>query len=215
MRALYVILLVFITSQAAMAKKTWEKDPTGWSGEECQRVQEMSPWCSESYKPLSGDIHYLIKAQWVSPVILCAEAREEQLESERNLEFLKERYIAKLEKEGIDEDTVIKFRVYPMKGVGMVGQNLHMLYAGDPFFEDLSEKIKLVKNKDRDDYLSPLDIEPLGGSLSEGFQVFFRNEGFISSQTWRAELVIDSDAGEFKFVFEPRKMKPADFELKL
>lgn len=215
MRTLYVILLMLFTLQNALAQKTWEKDPTAWTEDDCQRVQKKSPWCKESYKHLSGDNHYLIKAQWVSPVVLCAEAREEQLKAGKELEFLKERFTTKLEMEGLLENDVIKFKVYPMKGVGSIGQNLHTLFTGDPFFENLSEKIKLVKNKDRDDYISHVDLKPLGSSLSEGFQVFFRNDGFISHQTWRVELIIDSGAGEFKFVFEPRKMKPVDFKLKL
>ena len=213
MKTISILVLLLVISQSAIAKKTWEKKPADWSIQDCQKVQEFSPWCSESYLPLSGDSHYLIKAQWVSPVIVCSEVREEQLEAGESLEFMKAHYNEKLKQEGIDKNKIIKFRVYPKKGLGMVGQNLRDLYLGDPFFEGLSEKISLIKNKKRDDSLSPLEFKPLGSTLSDGFEVSFQNDGFISQRTWRADLLIESEAGEFKFIFEPRKMRP--FELKL
>ena len=214
MKALSIVLLLLITALPALAKKTWEKNPKNWSLEDCERVQTSSPWCSESYKPLSGDDHYLVKAQWVSPVIVCAEAREEQLDSGQDLKYLQERYNERLKQEGLDKNKIIKINVFPMKGVGMVGQNLHELYSSDPFFRDLSQNIKLVRNKNRDDFISPKDFKPLGSSLSDGFQVVFPNDGFISARTWRAELLLESEAGEFKFIFEPRKMKPFDLKFK-
>jgi hypothetical protein len=164
--------------------------------------------------PLSGDNHYLIKAQWVSPVIVCSEAREVQLETGEDVEFMKAKYRERLNQEGIEKNKIIKFRVYPKKGLGMVGQNLRDLYLGDPFFEDLEENITLIKNKDRDNFLSPMEFKPLGSTLSDGFEVSFQNDGFISQRTWRADLLIESSAGEFKFIFEPRKMRPYEVKLK-
>lgn len=215
MKALYVVLLFLMTALPALAKKSWEKNPKDWTLDDCDHVLTMSPWRSESYKPISGDDHYLVQAQWVSGVVVCAEAREEQLDSGEDMKFLQERYAERLEQEGLVKEKVIKIKVFPMKGVGMVGQNLHELYSSDPFFAGLPDKIKLIRNKNRDDFIKPKEFGPLGSSLSEGFQVVFPNNGFISARTWRAELLLDTDAGEFKFIFEPKKMKPFDFKLKM
>lgn len=206
-----LLSLMLVAFQNSAAKKTWEKDPLGWSEKACQKVLEDSPWCKEGYKPLSGNSHYILKIQWVSPILLFAEAREEQLHDGKDLDFLKATFESKVAEEGLEEGDLIKFRVFPMKGHGMIGQNLHALSLYDPFFEELADNVILTKNNDRDKFLLPLDLKPIGKTLDDGFQLIFENKDFVTSLTKRVDLLFNSQAGEIKVKFDLKKMKPQEF----
>ena len=207
----FLLSLILIAFQNAAAKKTWEKDPLSWSEKECQKVLETSPWCKEGYKHLSGNSHYLVKVQWVSPILLFAEARQEQLHKGKGLDFLKAEFESKVDKEGIEDGDLIKFRVLPMKGDGMIGQNLRTLNLQDPFFEELNDNIKLTKNNNKKKFLHPVDLKAIGKSLDRGFQVSFENEDFITPLTRRVDLLFNSEAGEIKIKFDLRKLRPKEF----
>ena len=207
----FSLLLVFAAFQNADAKKTWEKDPLSWSEKECQKVLETSPWCKEGYKHLAGNSHYLVKVQWVCPIILFAEARQEQLNKGKDIDFLKARFESKVDQEGLEDGALIKFRVLPMKGDGMIGQNLRTLNLQDQFFENLDDNIVLTKNNNRDKSLPPVDLKAIGESLDEGFQVSFENKNFITPMTKRIDLLFNSKAGEIKVKFDLKKISPKEF----
>jgi hypothetical protein len=215
MRTLFVLYLLFLSAQTVFASKTWERDPTTWTIADCQNVIELSPWRSECYQPLQGDDHYLIEAKWLSPVMLSAMARMEQLEAGEELDFFFKRYDELLEQEGIAGRKMISIIVYPNKGNGMVGQRLRSLLPGDPLYTNLDDgHIKLVRNRKKDEFLPAVEFTPLPGGLVEGFKVKFQNDGFFTPRTWRAELVLETAAGEFKFRFDPMKMRPTDVRFK-
>jgi hypothetical protein len=217
MRPIYFVLILLFTFQTVEARKTWEKDPLTWSEKDCLKILKISPWCSEAYKPSSfgSNVHYILKTQCVSPVLLFAEARIAQLKAGESLDFLKKKFESKMAQDAPQEENIILFKVVPLKGDGMRGQNLQPLFQGDPFFERLGENILLIRNNNKNDFLRPKDFKPIGRGVDEGFIVYFENEGFITPQTSRIDLLISNGAGEFKIKFEPIKWIPADFKPQL
>ena len=100
--SIFLSILLFAV-HTAEAKKTWEKDPYEWSEKDCNRIQFSSPWYCEDYRLSSfgSSMYYLIKSQWVSPMLLFAEAREDQLQKGQTEEFLEKKFEEKWEKEGL------------------------------------------------------------------------------------------------------------------
>ena len=216
MKYAYLLLVLLLVSfQNALAKKTWEKEPQSWSEKDCTRILEKSPWCREIYKPagMGSNSHYLLRVQCLSPVLLCAEAREEQLSKGENPDYLKDQFESKMKDEALDADEFLIFRVYPMKGDGMRGQNLHPLYSGDPFFEKLKDNIVLINGSDKDDALRPVEFKLINNSIDEGFKVYFDKKSFAASQPNMLILFIDSKAGEFKAKFNTNSWNPSEIKL--
>ncbi|HUU29298.1 MAG TPA: hypothetical protein VM123_15965 [archaeon] len=211
--SIFLSILLF-TLQNAEAKKTWEKDPYSWSEKDCQTIQSKSPWYCESYKPAAfgSDVYYLLKCQWVSPVIIFAEAREKQLKTGQTEEFLKQHFEEKKNKEGLTDDDIIVIRLFPMKGNGRRGQNLHSLYGNDPFFKEIDKNIILERNNNKDEFLKPVSFNTIENSNGEGFCIIFKNEDFITSDTRLAVLEISTEMGTFKLKFQPRMMQATEFE---
>lgn len=214
MRVLLIISMTFFSVQCLLAKKTWDKDPYGWTEKDCNKVLTQSPWCTEAYKPLAfgSDAHYLLKSHWISPAIVFAELRKSQLEVGGTDESLEKKFREEMARQELDNNSLIKLRVVPFIGSGRRGSNLHSLYGGDPFFEGLNEGIKLMINNNRKKCLQPVSFEPLGQSPDEGFTVTFKDDGLITPVTKRVDLVIENGAGDFKLKFSPRKMKTSSFE---
>lgn len=213
--AFLLLVLLFATFQNAVAKKTWEKEPQSWSEKDCSRILEKSPWCREVYKPagMGSNTHYLLRVQCLSPVLLCAEAREEQLAKGEDPGYLKDQFENKMKDEELDEDEFLVFRVYPMKGDGLRGQNLHPLYSGDPFFEQLKDNIVLIKGSDKEDALRPVEFKPINNNIDEGFKVYFEKKSFAESQPNTLILLIDTKAGEFKAKFDTNTWSPSEIKL--
>ncbi len=213
MRNICLILLLLMPLKAAEARSTWEKSPQTWSEKDCNSILQNSPWSFEKYQPTTfgSDSHYILRTLCLSPVILWAQARLEQLQEGKDLEFLKKAYADKRTQLGLDKEDLLIFRIVPLRGNGWRGQNLKPLYQSDPFFTGLPENIQLIAGSEA---RSPILIKPHGGSLSDGFDIYFQNQGFVTGRTFRLDLVLDTGAGEFKIKFEPRQWRPMEVKPK-
>lgn len=209
---LLTVWVVLAAFRPVEARSTWEKDPQSWSEKDCNSILQRSPWYSEAYVPskFGSDAHYIIRTHCLTPVILLAESRLEQLQKGEGQEFLKEIYESKMAQRGLDKADLLVFRIIPLQGFGWRGQKLHPLYSGDAFLEGLPENITLTRPGDQS--LSPLVVKPLGQGMSEGFEVYFENKGFVTPQTQRIDLVLKTGAGDFKIKFEPKLWRPVEFK---
>ncbi len=207
--AFLFILAVF---RLVEARSTWEKDPQSWSEKDCNNILQRSPWYSETYAPsqFGSDSHYIIRTHCLSPVILLAESRLEQLQKGESQEFLKGLYESKVAQRGLDKADLLVFRIIPLRGNGWRGQKLHPLYGGDAFLTGLPENITLTKPGDQ--RLNPFVVKPLGQGMAEGFEVYFENKDFVTPQTQRIDLVLKTGAGDFKIKFEPKFWRPVEFK---
>jgi hypothetical protein len=206
------VLFLLTALRPVEARSTWEKDPQAWSEKDCNSILQRSPWYIETYAPsqFGSDSHYILRTHCLSPVILLAEARLEQLRKGDSLEALKRNFESKMAQRGLDKADLLVFRIVPLRGYGWRGQKLHPLYGGDSFLTGLPENITLIKPGDQ--HLSPFVVKPLGQGMAEGFEVYFENKGFVTPNTQRIDLVLKTGAGDFKIKFEPKLWRPVEFK---